>query len=132
MILNLTQHAATAEQRAGGVVDLQGERLDALKDALTFDELPSAKEIRQRAEYIAELASHNGLGEGGEAAHITRAMIGGAPFFMSTLELALDAVGIEPLYAFSRREVVEEADTDGSVRKVAIFRHLGFVSARED
>ena len=34
---------------------------------------------------------------------------------------------IIPLYAFSRRESVEEWQPDGSVRKINIFRHDGFV-----
>jgi len=54
-------------------------------------------------------------------------MIGGAPFLMSALEDALVIAGITPLYAFSVRESVEAEQADGSVRKVAVFRHLGFV-----
>ena len=48
---------------------------------------------------------------------------------MAPLEEALRYRGILPLYAFSRRESREETDPDGSVRKVAVFRHLGFYPA---
>lgn len=58
-----------------------------------------------------------------------RAMIGGALWLMAPLELALRAVGIEPLYAFSERTSAEQIQIDGSVRKVAVFRHVGFVRA---
>ena len=34
---------------------------------------------------------------------------------------------VKPLYAFSKREVVEEQLPDGSVRKTQVFKHLGFV-----
>ncbi len=42
MIINLTQHAATAEQVAVGVVDLPAEQREALIDALTFESIPDA------------------------------------------------------------------------------------------
>lgn len=129
MILNLTQHLGTPEQ---GVTDLTGEELVALKQALTFDAIPTAQEIAERAEYIAELACANGLGgDEGDDPIPTRAMIGGAPYLMAPLERALRAVGIEPLYAFSVRESVEQVQADGSVRKDNIFRHTGFIPACE-
>ena len=46
------------------------------------------------------------------------------------LEEALMKRGIVPLYAFSRREVVETPLPDGSVKKTQVFRHLGFVTPR--
>jgi hypothetical protein len=54
------------------------------------------------------------------------AMIGGAPFFMSTLEKTLKEYGIKPLYAFSKRESVEENE-NGIIIKKSIFKHIGFV-----
>lgn len=129
MILNLTQHPGTPEQ---GVTDLIGEELAALKTALTFDTIPTAQEITERAEYIAELACMNGLGGEDDDPIPTRAMIGGAPYLMAPLERALRNVGIDPLYAFSTRESVEQVQAqDGSVRKVNVFRHAGFVPAAE-
>ena len=118
MILNLTQHKATDEQLAAGVVDLTGGELSELKGLLTFNTLPEKKEIENRAKCIAELALCH-------KAH--SAMIGGAPFLMGALENALKSVGIVPLYAFSVRESVETTAPDGSISKVGIFRHRGFV-----
>ena len=54
-------------------------------------------------------------------------MIGGAPFLLPILAEELREVGIDPLLAFSRRDTVEQTQPDGSVRKVAVFRHVGFV-----
>ena len=124
IIINLTQHPGTPEQ---GVTDLTGEELASLKAALTFDFLPTAQEISERAEYIANLAHSRGPGGDGP----TAAMIGGAPYLMAPLERALRALGIEPLYAFSVRESVEQVQADGSVRKDTLFRHAGFVPAAE-
>jgi hypothetical protein len=59
-------------------------------------------------------------------------MIGGAPYLMAPLEVALRAHGITPLYAFSVRESVEQTQPDGSVRKIAVFRHGGFVGCEID
>ena len=128
MILNLTQHPGTPEQ---GVTDMIGEELTSLKTALTFDAIPTAQEISARAEYIAELACMNGLGGEDDDPIPTRAMIGGAPYLMAPLERELRQRGIDPIYALSVRESVEQTQPDGSVRKVNIFRHAGFVPAAE-
>lgn len=130
MILNLTQHPASADQIAVGVVDLAGEELASLKEALTFGELPDAREIRDRAEHIAELACMNGLGgDEGDDPFPAQVMIGGALWLMAPLAAELRARSIEPLFAFSVRETEEQKQPDGSVRKIAVFRHAGFVPA---
>lgn len=122
MIINLTAHPATPEQVAAGVFDLQGEALEGLKVLLTFDAPPSKDELRQRAIAICALAEDY-------HAAVPAAMIGGAPFFMGALETQLRRLGIQPLYAFSTRVVEEQTLPDGSIQKLAVFRHLGFVEA---
>lgn len=128
MIVNLTQHQSTPEQISAGVVDLPPAEREALAALLTFDTLPTRQEIENRAADIAELAAYNGLGgDDTDSPHVGAAMIGGAPYLMPALEKALQAVCITPLYAFSVRESVEQPQADGSVRKVNVFRHAGFV-----
>jgi len=130
MIINLTQHPASPEQIAEGVADLTGGQLAALKEALTFGDRPDAEEILARAEVIAELACYNGLGgDDGDSPLVTRAMIGGALWLMAPLATALRARSIEPVFAFSVRDTLEQPQPDGSVRKVAVFRHAGWVPA---
>lgn len=129
MIINLTQHAASPEQREAGVVDLPEQQREALHEALTFESVPTSMELDDRADWVSELAVFNGLGGDEEDPIPTAAMIGGAPFFMSRLEASLLGKGITPLYAFSKRDSVEEAQPDSSVIKRTVFRHLGFVSA---
>lgn len=129
MILNLTQHVATPEQVAEGVVDLAGDARALLVELLTFDALPDAAEIADRAHDIAQLVAFNGLGDDGDDPVFLHAMIGGASYLMAPLEAALRAVGVQPLHSFSPRESVERVQEDGSVRKVNIFRHTGFVPA---
>lgn len=124
IIVNLTQHGASAEQVQAGVFDLKTCN-DILREELTFDQLPSAQDIRRRAEAIASLASTCSNEAGEFASH---AMIGGAPYLMAPLESALRAKGIVPLYAFSVRESVEKV-IDGATVKTNVFRHAGFVSA---
>lgn len=124
-MLNLTQHAATPEQLAAGVIDPTGAVAADIRELLTFDQLPSRQEIADRARHLADLArSVLDREDSGDAV-----MIGGAPYLMAALERALAAVGIEAHYAFSVRESVEQTQQDGSVRKVNIFRHAGFVPA---
>ena len=129
-ILNLTQHAPTTEQVAAGVIEPRPDVKVVIVEALTFDDLPSREEIDRRAEYLAEVAARydlndtdDGIGEEFPSA----AMIGGALWLMSALEAALLDRGLAPLYAFSRRESVEKTLPDGSVQKVNVFRHVGFV-----
>lgn len=115
-ILNLTQHPATPEQIEAGVVDLGVYAQASLKRLLTVESPPTNDEISDRAKLIASLA-------GG----FKTAMIGGAPFLMSALEREIKKADIKPVYAFSKRESIEETLPDGSVRKSMVFRHEGFV-----
>ena len=121
-ILNLTQHNATPEQKAQGVVEPGDINKRQIQNLLTFTTPPTQREIMLRASVLAEIAD----GYGCDAA-----MIGGAPYLMSALERELRALDIQPLYSFTLRESVEEPQPDGSVRKVAVFRHVGFVEPPE-
>ena len=128
-IFNMTQHAATADQLAVGVVDYpeyqaRGRFLSRseMVELLTFEKLPTAQDLERRATWLAEDLSWR-WGDGASA------MIGGAPFFMPVLERKLKEYGIKVLYAFSKRESVEEQQPDGSVIKRNTFRHAGFVEA---
>ncbi len=118
MILNLTQHDATADQIAAGVVEPADKQ--AVRSLITFDTLPSREEIKVAAEAVAKIADEAGA---------EMAMIGGAPFFMAELERQLFRRDIYPVYAFSRRESVDAPDGNGGVRKTQVFRHEGFVKA---
>ena len=122
MILNLTQHPATTEQIEAGVVDLPDSVRPALIGWLTFSQLPSREEIEDRAEALALLADSLLPEEGNPSA-----MIGGAPYLMAPLEVALRNQRIRPLYAFSVRESVEQTLPDGTIRKTSVFRHTGFI-----
>jgi len=120
-IINLTQHEATPEQKKVGVVEPINK--DKIRKLLTFNELPSKEELRARAKALVD---HTIIHEKGA---FSAAMIGGAPFFMSVLEDALRRMGITPLYAFSRREVVEKTLPSGEVVKTQVFKHLGFIES---
>ena len=121
-IINLTQHAAPADQIAVGVVDLTGPERETLLNALDFLTMPSSEEIKRRAKVIADLAALSS-GQTGSA------MIGGAFWLMAPLAEELKARNIQPVFAFSVRETEEQTQADGSVRKVAVFRHAGWIPA---
>jgi hypothetical protein len=129
MILNLTQHNSTAEQKAQLVVEPRMCKAKIQK-LLTFEEIPTKEEIEARAKELARIAvseaSHY-AGETDNVIWITRVMIGGAPYLMGALENAVRECGFTPVYAFSKRESEEITQPDGSVRKVQVFRHCGFV-----
>ncbi|MDQ6964502.1 MAG: hypothetical protein Q9M13_06240 [Mariprofundales bacterium] len=119
-ILNLTQHYATAEQIADGVVEPSEMDKGMIKDALTFTARPSLCEVQSRAEMLALYAAGGGY---------KAAMIGGAPYLMAALDRELTARRVMPVYAFTLRESAEETLADGSVRKVTQSRFDGFVGA---
>lgn len=112
-VLNLTQHNATPEQ---GCVEPPNKAV--VKIALTFDSIPTIEDMEVRANFLALICKD---------VSINRAMIGGAPFFMSTLERVLISNGIQPLYAFSERVSEETIGADGAVTKINVFKHVGFV-----
>lgn len=117
-ILNLTQRRATPEQIAAGVVEPDEENKKLIQSLLTFEKLPDREEIYKHARLLAILARKLGF---------HHAMIGGASYLMHHLEKTLAGRGIQSLYAFSKRETVEETLPDGSVQKTQVFRHTGFV-----
>ena len=138
VILNLTQHTATPEQREAGVYDPKTP--EDIKAALTFNELPSKQEIETKALTLAALAVkevfHQVLEDRPASEEMLdiesqmlgmRVMIGGAPYLMAPLEKALRDANLTPVYAFSKRESVEVILDNGDVRKTNIFKHLGFV-----
>ena len=56
-ILNLTQHLSTKDPLDAGLVDLTQSERAILTGLLTFDVMPTAEDIRQRANTIAALAA---------------------------------------------------------------------------
>lgn len=123
MIVNLTQHDASAEQIEAGVIDMVGKDLESIKALLTFQDLPSADEIDRRAQEITRLAKDALFGQPER-----KAMIGGALWLMAPLTFYLKAAGIIPVFAFSKRESVEKV-IDGKTVKTNVFKHVGFVEA---
>jgi hypothetical protein len=129
MILNLTQHVATDEQTAQLVVEPRMTK-EKIKKLLTFEEIPSKEEIEARAKELARIAVSEAsmyAGDTDNEVWITRVMLGGAPYLMGALEKAVRECGFTPVYAFSKRESVDQPQPDGSVRKIAVFKHVGFV-----
>ena len=127
-IMNFTQHRCTQEQLDAGILDCPEQYRNKLSELLTFDELPSKEFVWQRAVSIASLFEVIAVDLGFDYSNEDMAlypMIGGAPFLMSALELAFEDVGLHCYYAFSKRESVDQVQPDGSIRKVAVFRHIG-------
>jgi hypothetical protein len=113
MILNLTQHLATEDQVAAGVVDLPEPHRERLLKALTFRWHPRIADVEHGALDIATIVRQIAR----ERRLINFAvMINEMPFFMASLEAALgaDGEGEEEdgwryqaplvLYAFTKRE----------------------------
>lgn len=119
-ILNLTQHCATPDQIEAGVIDLKEVDRAILSDIITFEKLPNRLQIAAAVSMAVSLCARYDA---------EKAMIGGAPFLMEPMVTGLKKSGIQPIFAFSKRESKEIQKDDGTVEKVAVFRHEGFVSA---
>ena len=118
-IWNLTQHKATPDQVAAGVVDLPDADREKLMAVLTFDELPTLGDIYDKVIVVVGLAAE-------VAKPYSKVMIGGAPYMMSLLQNQLVQHHYVPVYAFSKR-ISEDQVVDGIVKKVSTFKHEGFV-----
>lgn len=139
-MVNLTQHALTAEQYTHNNEELTvvtykpyaKEVQNDIVEFLTFNKIPTKEEILKRADLLAIIAS-NTIRQAEDLSEIpaTRkyALIGGAPYLMGPLEKALKDKGIQPLYAFSQRESVETVSDDFSVVKTTVFKHKGYIEA---
>jgi len=117
-ILNLTQHPATSDQIEAGVIEPKDK--EKVRELLTFNELPSYEEVMSKAQALADIAVEHG---------VTKAMIGGALFFMTPLAAILRCRGVTPLFSFTKRMVEEKVLEDGTVEKKAVFKHEGWIVA---
>lgn len=120
MILNLTQHAATDEQRAAGAIEVAAADKKRLTAALTFNDAPTLRSMLDAVRVVADMADVYG---------IRNVMVGCAPWLQCELIEELEHRGYSAWFAFSRRESVDQPQPDGSVRKVAIFRHVTWIHA---
>ena len=121
MILNLTQHNATATQIEAGINDLPVDFQTALKGLLTFPTQYTRADLEYRALQIHELV-RDFCGPSKEV--LKGVMIGGMPSFMPVLESVLISKGIKVGYACTERQSIDK-EIDGKVVKTAIFVHAG-------
>jgi hypothetical protein len=147
VIINLTQHSASVEQRDAGVIDLPQPYRSELAKLLTFTELPIADEIKDRAagiyklivdfcmdknspikDEVKEMLKNGELDEVEFKKLNLSFMIGGALWLMKPLIEELSKIG-NPLFAFTKRVVEEVKLPDGTIEKKAIFKHEGFIPA---
>lgn len=121
-ILNLTQHRCTREQLEEGIENVPSKYADQLERLLTFPADYTLTCLSLTAKALAQLAYE---------LRYDAAMIGGMPSLMSHLERELIALDISVGYARTERVSVDQAQPDGSVRKVSQFRHAGIYWAWE-
>ena len=144
-IINLTQHQATADQVAEGILDVQENFTPRLKNLLTFPSVYDVHMLIERAEAIASLAYDSWNANCQAAAdadtrplsstddaymdywyHSAKeCMIGGMPSFMRHLEDALIAKGFKVGYACTDRVSVDMPDGNGGIKKSSVFAHVG-------
>lgn len=118
ILINLTQHNLTQEQLKDAV-EVGTDVRDEVIKLITFSGLPTAGEIKNNASRLATICRDM---------HASHAVIGGAPYFMGSLEQALRKAGIVPLYAFTERVAVEVTNPEtGEVTKTSKFNFAGWI-----
>jgi hypothetical protein len=119
VIFNCTSHALTPEQKEGMEVielpaDLKaqwGQVTEESKEGLADDVVA----------IVTQALSGTGYGFG------SMVLVQGHPGATYMVVSRLKGMpGIVPVYAESVRDSVEEKQSDGSVKKMSVFRHLGF------
>ena len=114
-ILNLTKNLALPKQIELGVIEPE-DKFEIIS-LMTFHELPTNKDMIARAIKLSNICiAHN----------VEKAMIGGAEFFICTLEHVLMENGIKPLHAFVRKNK-KDVVVDGMVTSNWTYEHIGWV-----
>ena len=111
-ILKCTNHRSTPKQLAMGIIDPSDNDGELLRNAITYDELPTLEQINRTCQTIVNLVKKYGC---------DAAMLGGAPFLAGYEEEALFRCGLSVAFAFTKRIVKEEVLQDGSVKKTSLF-----------
>ena len=121
-LINLTQHPLTEEQRNSVDCTIEPKGMEVY---LNFDSMPTAEIIEDRA-YEMFGCLMQMLPPDVEPTDCT-VLLGGAPFFMSACERAATHYGFKYCYAFSKRVSEEVKQPDGTVKKVSVFKHEGWI-----
>ncbi len=123
-MLNLTQHALTAEQWRDGAVEPEADVKAQIQELITFDRsvIEHPEQILNRAKALVSLIKR-------EYPLVNQAVVGGALYFMPALVRELKEVGIQPYFSYTDRVSQETHNPDGSVTKTLVFKHLGWVEA---
>ena len=98
VIINLTQYPTTVEMKRLGIVDLKESTYKTLLRHVVFMECPDKAKIKEVAKNVAALAYTASV-----MYRTNKALIGGDPFLMSSLEKALKKVNIQPVYLFDNK-----------------------------
>ena len=121
-LINLTQHALTQEQKDSVDTTIEPQGMEVY---LNFTEMPTAEIIEDRAYGMFDCLMQM-LPPDVNPEDCT-VLLGGAPFFMSACERAATRYGFKYCYAFSKRVSEEVKQPDGTVKKVSVFKHEGWI-----
>jgi hypothetical protein len=118
-VINLTKYRATPDQIEAGVLDVTDSLFGQLRVALTFDKPPTPDEIIKRSQAIVDVAR--------EADNVN-VMIGGDLWMIPIIERLLYTNGFSVWYPLSKIVFKHVTKHDGTIEKMMVFHHEGFVS----
>jgi hypothetical protein len=130
--INFTRYQTTPAQKAAGILDIPDNYYEALVELLLFEisPIPTQIDLQERAMQVVSLYEQY-IEENKHAldqlSQPVIPMIGGAPFFLGTLEVEFISCGYNCAYPITKREKIEQVGPSNIVRKQAVFSHLGMV-----
>ena len=123
-IINLTQHTATQSQLDAGVEELKPELKERLLKALNFIGVPTYKDIQEAADEMYHIMHKYSYCY--TCIDVPAFMVGGHPALMCALTQFSSIYRMK--FAASDRVSEEVIQEDGSVRKINVFKHIGFIN----
>lgn len=112
-IFNLTKHRSTWREQKMGVIEPTWRVKKDIIGLQSFPDLPDQESLEKRAHKLAGIAKLSGC---------KKALIGGASFFMSTLEMALCYHGIEPVFIWNLKNDNNEWQFGGFVESAFVMK----------
>jgi hypothetical protein len=112
-IFNLTKHRSTWREQKMGVIEPTWRVKKEIIGLQSFPEIPDQENLDKRAHRLAGIAKLSGC---------KRALIGGASFFMSTLEMALCYHGIFPVFSWNLKNDSNEWQFGGFVESALVMK----------
>lgn len=117
-VLNLTGNETTGKMWKSGIVDLPPRSLYRLREALTFDDSPSYRDIAKRVKTIVRLAKNR---------KAECVLLNAEPYLLVALDHAFTKEGILVTYAYEKKITVETQGPEDITQRITSAKYIHLV-----